>query len=210
MGGKDFHPPHQNSGPDMTDSEKILGLFSSMYLCKPTKAAIENWKILLAEEVPDFMSGLKESINRIDSDSEKQLADLLWEYTRLFIGPYKLPCPPWESVYTSGKRLMMQEAYDEVRDLYSEVGLKIDHPNIMPDHIGTELNFLAVLYIKISDDHEKRPYYKDIAKRFLDEHLKRWIPQFTLDMEEAANLKFYKALAQVTKDFIMNECNFFG
>jgi TorA maturation chaperone TorD len=156
------------------------------------------------------MSGLKESINRIDSDSEKQLADLLWEYTRLFIGPYKLPCPPWESVYTSGKRLMMQEAYDEVRDLYSEVGLKIDHPNIMPDHIGTELNFLAVLYIKISDDHEKRPYYKDIAKRFLDEHLKRWIPQFTLDMEEAANLKFYKALAQVTKDFIMNECNFFG
>jgi TorA maturation chaperone TorD len=190
----------------MTDSEKILGLFSSMYLCKPTKAAIENWKILLAEEVPDFMSGLKESINRIDSDSEKQLADLLWEYTRLFIGPYKLPCPPWESVYTSGKRLMMQEAYDEVRDLYSEVGLKIDHPNIMPDHIGTELNFLAVLYIKISDDHEKRPYYKDIAKRFLDEHLKRWIPQFTLDMEEAANIKFYKALAKVTRDFITAQC----
>jgi len=190
----------------MTDSEKILGLFSSMYLCKPTKAAIESWKILLAEEVPDFMSGLKESINRIDSDSEKQLADLLWEYTRLFIGPYKLPCPPWESVYTSGKRLMMQEAYDEVRDLYSEVGLKIDHPNIMPDHIGTELNFLAVLYIKISDDHEKRPYYKDIAKRFLDEHLKRWIPQFTLDMEEAANIKFYKALAKVTRDFITAQC----
>ena len=190
----------------MTDSEKILGLFSSMYLCKPTKAAIENWKILLAEEVPDFMSGLKESINRIDSDSEKQLADLLWEYTRLFIGPYKLPCPPWESVYTSGKRLMLQEAYDEVRDLYSEVGLKIDHPNIMPDHIGTELNFLAVLYIKISDDHEKRPYYKDIAKRFLDEHLKRWIPQFTLDMEEAANIKFYKALAKVTRDFITAQC----
>ncbi len=190
----------------MTDSEKILGLFSSMYLCKPTKAAIENWQILLAEEVPDFMSGLKESINRIDSDSEKQLADLLWEYTRLFIGPYKLPCPPWESVYTSGKRLMMQEAYDEVRDLYSEVGLKIDHPNIMPDHIGTELNFLAVLYIKISDDHEKRPYYKDIAKRFLDEHLKRWIPQFTLDMEEAANIKFYKALAKVTRDFITAQC----
>ena len=190
----------------MTDSEKILGLFSSMYLCKPTKAAIENWKILLAEEVPDFMSGLKESINRIDSDSEKQLADLLWEYTRLFIGPYKLPCPPWESVYTSGKRLMMQEAYDEVRDLYSEVGLKIDHPNIMPDHIGTELNFMAILLQKMSNEPGRRLYYMDMAKRFLDEHLKRWIPQFTLDMEEAANIKFYKALAKVTRDFITAQC----
>ena len=188
------------------NSEKILSLLSSMYLCKPTKGAIENWKILFAEDVPDFMSVLKESINGIDSDSEEQLSDLLWEYTRLFIGPYKLPCPPWESVYTSGKRLMMQEAYDEVRNLYNEVGLKIDQPNIMPDHIGAELNFLGVLYSKISDDHKKRPYYKDIAKRFLDEHLKRWIPQFTLDMEEAANLKFYKALAKVTRDFIIAQC----
>jgi TorA maturation chaperone TorD len=101
---------------------------------------------------------------------------------------------------------MMQEAYDEVRNLYNEVGLKIDQPNIMPDHIGAELNFLGVLYSKISDDHKKRPYYKDIAKRFLDEHLKRWIPQFTLDMEEAANLKFYKALAKVTRDFIIAQC----
>jgi TorA maturation chaperone TorD len=74
--------------------EKISSLLSSMYLCKPTKGAIENWKILFAEDVPDFMSGLKESINGIDSDSEEQLSDLLWEYTRLFIGPYKLPCPP--------------------------------------------------------------------------------------------------------------------
>jgi TorA maturation chaperone TorD len=204
MGVEGFHPPNKNSGRNMTNnSEKIISLLSSMYLCKPRKGAIENWKILFAEDVPDFMPGLKDSINGIDSDSEEQLSDLLWEYTRLFIGPYKLPCPPWESVYTSGKRLMMQEAYDEVRNLYNEVGLKIDQPNIMPDHIGAELNFLGVLYSKISDDHKKRPYYKDIAKRFLDEHLKRWIPQFTLDMEEAANLKFYKALAKVTRDFII-------
>jgi TorA maturation chaperone TorD len=186
--------------------EKILSLLSSLYVCKPTKEAIQNWKILLNGEVPDFMKDLKSAMDAIDPKSEQQIEDLLWEYTRLFIGPYKLPCPPWESVYTSGKRLMMQEAYDEVRDLYNEVGLKIDHPNIMSDHIGAELNFLAVLYSKISDDHEKRPYYKDIAKRFLDEHLKRWTPQFTLDMEEAANIEFYKALAKVTRDFITAQC----
>src|SRR4030067_2524293 len=116
--------------------EKILSLLSSLYVCKPTKEAIQNWKILLNGEVPDFMKDLKSAMDAIDPKSEQQIEDLLWEYTRLFIGPYKLPCPPWESVYTSGKRLMMQEAYDEVRGFYFEAGLQIDNPNIMGDHIG--------------------------------------------------------------------------
>ena len=188
------------------DSETTLGLLSNMYLCKPTREAIQNWKTLLDENVPDLMLGLKGAIDEIDQNSEQELEDLLWEYTRLFIGPYKLPCPPWESVYTSAKRLMMQEAYDEVQDLYNELGLKMGDPNIMPDHIGAELNFLAVLFGNLHNNPGKRVYYKDIAKRFLDEHLMRWLPQFISDMEEAANLKFYKALAQVTKDFINAQC----
>ena len=185
---------------------KIFNLLSSMYLCKPTREAIQNWKTLLDENVPDLMLGLKGAIDEIDQNSEQELEDLLWEYTRLFVGPYKLPCPPWESVYTSAKRLMMQEAYDEVQDLYNELGLKMGDPNIMPDHIGAELNFLAVLFGNLHNNPGKRVYYKDIAKRFLDEHLMRWFPQFISDMEEAANLKFYKALAQVTKDFINAQC----
>jgi TorA maturation chaperone TorD len=185
-------------------------LLSSMYICKPAREAIKNWKTLVSEDVPDFMLDLKDAIDEINLYSEQELEDLLWEYTRLFIGPYKLPCPPWESVYTSGKRLMMQEAYDEVRGLYNEVGLKIDHSDIKADHIGAELNFLAVLYNKISNDHKKSPYYKDIAKRFLDEHLLKWVTQFTLDMEEAAGSPLYKTLAHLTREFIINECNFFG
>jgi len=185
---------------------KVFNLLSSMYLCKPTKEAVENWKALFSENVPDPLLKLKDAIDKIDLHSDQELEDLLWEYTRLFVGPYKLPCPPWESVYTSAKRLMMQEAYDEVQDLYNELGLKMGDPNIMPDHIGAELNFLAVLFRNLHNNPGKRVYYKDIAKRFLDEHLMRWLPQFISDMEEAANLKFYKALAQVTKDFINAQC----
>ena len=185
---------------------KVFNLLSSMYLCKPTKEAVENWKALFSENVPDPLLKLKDAIDKIDLHSDQELEDLLWEYTRLFVGPYKLPCPPWESVYTSAKRLMMQEAYDEVQDLYNELGLKMGDPNIMPDHIGAELNFLAVLFGNLHNNPGKRVYYKDIAKRFLDEHLMRWLPQFISDMEEAANLKFYKALAQVTKDFINAQC----
>lgn len=187
------------------DSAKIFALLSNLYLCKPTKEALQNWKALLSESVPDSLSRLKDAIDKIDLYSEQEIEDLIWEYTRLFIGPYKLPCPPWESVYTSGKKLMMQEAYDEVQDFYSEVGLEIGNPNIMIDHIGAELNFLGILHKKMDVDPEKRLYYRDIAKRFMDEHATRWIPQFTADMEQAAVSKLYKALAQVTRDFIMIE-----
>jgi putative dimethyl sulfoxide reductase chaperone len=186
---------------------KILALLSNLYLCRPTKEAVENWKALLSENWFDPLSELKEAIDNIDLNSEQELEDLLWEYTRLFIGPYKLLCPPWESVYMSPKRLMMQEACDEVVGVYAEMGLAIDNPDVMPDHIGVELNFLAVLHGKMMSDQGGTSSYVDTAKRFLDEHLLRWVPQFTIDMEEAADSALYKSLAEVTRIFIMAECD---
>lgn len=187
------------------DLSRTLSLLSSIYLCKPSKEALENWRELLSEDMPDFLSELKDVLDDIDLDSERELEDLLWEYTRLFIGPYKLPCPPWESVYTSPKRLMMQEAYDDVREFYNEVGLTMNDSNVICDHIGAELNFLAILFQKMNRETKKRVYYMDVAKRFLGEHLIKWIPQFSIDMERAAVSHFYKTLARVTRDFIMTE-----
>ncbi len=149
------------------------------------------------------MLDLKGALDEIDLKSERELKDLLWEYTRLFIGPYKLPCPPWESVYTSPKKLLMQDAYDEVQNSYDELGLMINNPDILSDHIGAELNFLAVLFQKINSEPGKRLSYVNIAKKFCDEHLMKWIPQFTRDMEEAANILFYETLARVTRTFTM-------
>jgi TorA maturation chaperone TorD len=187
----------------ITSSElsKIFSLLSSLYLCRPSRDALENWRILLSGDVSDFMLDLKDALDEIDLKSERELKDLIWEYTRLFIGPYKLPCPPWESVYTSPKKLLMQDAYDEVKNSYDELGLMINNPDILPDHIGAELNFLAVLFQKIDSEPEKRLSHINIAKRFCDDHLMKWIPQFTRDMEEAANILFYETLARVTRTF---------
>ena len=188
----------------MTDNELIeaCGLLGSMYLCKPDRETLDSWRALLSEAVPDILSDLKDALEKIDMASDSELEDLLWEYTRLFIGPYKLPCPPWESVYTSPKRLMMQEAYDEVRDYYNKAGLTVNNQGIMADHIGAELNFLTVVLQKAHSDPEKEQYYRDLTRGFLDEHVIRWIPQFARDMEDAADLSFYKTLARVTRSMI--------
>ena len=188
----------------MTNNKLIVacGLLGSMYLCKPDRETLHSWKALLSEAVPDILSDLKDAFDKIDIESDSELEGLLWEYTRLFIGPYKLPCPPWESVYRSPKRLMMQEAYDEVRDYYSKAGLTVNNQGIMADHIGAEFNFLAVLLQKANDDSERETYYQNLANNFLAEHITKWVPEFAWDMEEAAESLFYKALAKTTLEFI--------
>jgi len=184
------------------DISKILNLLSNMYLCKPLKEAIINWKTAFSEDIPAPMLGLKIAIDKIDPHAKQEIEDLLWEYTRLFIGPYKLPCPPWESVYTSPKRLLMQAAHEEVRDFYEATGLSILSPNIMPDHIGAELNFLAILYKKMIEESDKKAYYMERAKKFLAEHLMRWVPIFTKDIMNSTHSLFYKELAQATRNIL--------
>jgi TorA maturation chaperone TorD len=99
----------------------------------------------------------------------------------------------------------MQDAANEVLQLYREAGLAISTPDVMPDHIGAELNFLAVLLQKVDSEEEESDQYIGLVERFLTEHLLKWVPRFTTDMEKAAEAPLYKALAEDTRraaDFI--------
>ncbi|MCL5024506.1 MAG: molecular chaperone TorD family protein [Nitrospirae bacterium] len=181
---------------------EAIGLLGSMYLCKPSRKALEIWKRALAEDTSIFLAGLKKAVSGIDANSEDELENLLSEHTRLFIGPYKLPCPPWESVYTSPKRLMMQDAAGQVRKIYEEAGLTINSAEVMPDHIGAELNFLALLLQRTRSEADGKNEYMRLTEKLLDEHLLKWTPEFTRDMEEAAETLFYKELARATRKVI--------
>jgi len=177
-------------------------MLSSMYLCKPSVAAIENWKTALSEDTSIFLQELRDSIMGINTAAEDDLEELLWEYTRLFIGPYKLPCPPWESVYTSPKRLMMQDAADQVLQLYRDAGVNLDTPDIMPDHIGAELNFLALLLRKSQSEAAGEDRITILIDHILKDHLLKWLPDFTRDMENAAETLFYRSLARATRNLV--------
>jgi len=187
---------------EMTTPSGELSLLSSMYLCKPSREALENWKTALSSESSLFLDELKKAINEIDTASDTELEALLWEYTCLFIGPYKLPCPPWESVYTSPKRLMMQDAAAQVQELYDQAGLSINTAEVMPDHIGVELNFLAVMLERTHSDTSSKDEHVNMTGQFLNEHLLNWSPNFTRDMENAAETPLYRALARATRKII--------
>lgn len=172
-----------------------------MYLCKPTRESLANWRQLLRDEPLNETDELRRTLDAVNLDSDDELDGLLWDFTRLFIGPDRLPCPPLESVYTSPKRLMMQDAYDKVREFYTRLGIEVGSADVMADHIGAELNFLAILYGKMEADPEQT-VYENLAEEFLTTHLQNWVPRFATDMEEAAETLLYRAVARITRQAV--------
>ena len=80
---------------------------------------------------------------------ENSLTDLAVDYVRCFIGhgvdAYSAAYP-FESVYTSEKRLLMQEARDEVLAIYRSMGLdKQSTWKEGEDHVAVELEFMQIM-----------------------------------------------------------------
>ncbi|MBI2252308.1 MAG: molecular chaperone TorD family protein [Armatimonadetes bacterium] len=156
-----------------------------------------------ADLLKDYFSSLDINNNLLSS-----LKELKEDYNRLFIGPNKLLAPPWESVYRSSERLVFQSAALEVREYYLKMNLV--HPEILvspDDHISLELEFMSFLCNKAlefleKDNLKEAEKYLEIEKSFLEEHLLKWIFDFTKDIEENARTLLYKGIAKFLREFI--------
>ncbi len=119
------------------------------------------------------------------------------EHTRLFINNFPwLPAPPHESVYREGR--LMGEASAELLALYGAWGLEAEPT--MADHIGAELEFMAFLAALPAEAETLTA-----RRAFLRDHLLAWAPAFAEDVEQAAELPFYRALAQLLRVFLRQE-----
>lgn len=132
---------------------------------------------------------------------------LTHDYQRLFVGPYRLEAPPYESCYR-GERRVMGDATLRVRRHYEEEGLAL-RPDVreLPDHVALELLFVACL---AGEEARLRRTTGggDLARclhrqeRFLREHLACWIGPFSDQVRRAARSSFYRALATVAAEFV--------
>jgi len=139
---------------------------------------------------------------------ERQLAA---EYASLFLNVGKKPVYPFESVYTSSEKLVMQKAYDEVLAIYRQEGLgKTELLREPEDHIAIELEFMAYLCQRCAEalqagEGDQALNYLAKQEGFLAEHLMVWVPAFCDDVEQAAKSDFYRGLAQLTREFLSME-----
>jgi TorA maturation chaperone TorD len=139
------------------------------------------------------------------------LQELLVDYTRLFLGPVAALARPYASVWLSGGDLVMQDDTLGVLRLYEEAGFGVDENfHELPDHVAVELEFLYLLIFRENEartagDEGALERFRQRRRRFLDEHLGRWLGPFLLAARGGAQSEFYETLAELTEAFVRLE-----
>ncbi len=144
---------------------------------------------------------------RLGIDPEKIIAlamatdtpGLADEHERLFVGPGRVPCPPYESMWMDDappeRGIMMGSAAGAVLNLYHRAGLTMrPHPGELPDHLVVETEALTWCL-----ERNRGPA---VAHALITEHLARWVPRFCAAVQTAARHPYYQALAELTPCWI--------
>ena len=145
---------------------------------------------------------------------ENTQTELAADYLRVFFGHgYNghAAAYPFESVYTSEKRLLMQSARDEVLALYRSAGLdKQDTWKEGEDHLALELEYMQVLadrttHALCKGDQDEAVALTKRQENFLQDHLLSWVPLMSAEMKRFAKTDFYQGLAYLTEGFLETE-----
>lgn len=132
-----------------------------------------------------------------------EFESMKYEFNRLFVGPISPKAPPYESVYLSSDRLVMQEQTLAVRKMYHQEQLaSLGQGHEPDDFIGTELEFMAYLLSRAiwAIQHDKLAqvsYYLDLYEDFCNKHTCLWWEHFAQAINQATTHPVFLAISRV-------------
>ena len=190
----------------------IYGFLASMFREEINAERLQQIKTPAIKEALAEM-GLRYDLFSTKSQDEL-LEDLAVEYARLFLGPDK-HISPHESIHHQRDDGDWGTHWGgstvDVKKFIETAGLeyKQDYSG-MPDHISVELEFMKETAGRKAqaieeNDREGALYCQKMEKKFICDHLIKWIPAFCDKVSSQAEIPFYGDLADVTKDFITSE-----
>lgn len=157
--------------------------------------------------VTNALSGAIDAFKR-EVTALRDILGLQVEYTRLFIGPFRLPAPPYESVYRQeSKGRLMGESTLAVKQMYQGEMLTMGSAvHDLPDHIIAETEFMSHLAVRDAltwdEANERTALLIDKQDAFLTEHLTQWIPKFSEAVCEHSREPLYAHLVKLTVSLI--------
>ncbi len=175
-----------------------------------------NSELLQQIKDPQFMGVLSNMGLELESDffekpEAELLEDLAVEYAWLFLGPGK-HISPHESIHHQRSDgdwgQMWGKSTVEVKNFIESAGLDYKEAYTgLPDHISVELGFMQQVTLReeqalSEDDQEGALYCLKMEKKFIEEHLIRWVPAFCEKIISRAELPFYREMAALTRKFI--------
>jgi TorA maturation chaperone TorD len=122
------------------------------------------------------------------------VGDIQAEYTRLFVaGRPTTPCRLLESVQR--ERALVGESAEDAASTYFRFGLEAQTRE--PDHLATELEFLAYLTGTPVGSEKDRARANGARQRFLQQHLLAWGPRLVTKIHEHTSVPPFPALADL-------------
>lgn len=172
---------------------------------KDFSAAFEELYSQFALTLPDYGRELLAVFEELSVD------DLQVEHVRLF--DYNPLCPPYESSYIKLKNLNPATIHSALIECYHKFGLNSSPSFAEPlDHITVELEFMHFLTFRegqaIEKESEDVEMYLMAEKDFCENHLIKWVPEFSNCLDKQANLRFFNLSALLTRDFIIHESEY--
>jgi len=129
------------------------------------------------------------------SNSDNLIEQLQIEYTRLFITHYPhTVAPPYGSIYMD--YTLQSKFTEETASFYKTKNFLLVDNTIPPDHLVTELEFLALLSSKQDSDGENR---------FLEDLFRPWFKRFQQQITSVSCHPYYRIMIQLIDFFTLKD-----
>ena len=200
----------------MASRAQTYGMLARLFRIEvdyPTMREMQGLRFPVATGNDLVNLGYRQLYDFLKTAWEESVTDLAIDYVRCFIGHgvngYSAAYP-YESVYTSERRLMMQEARAEVLATFRANNLKRGRWNESEDHIAMELESMQRMALRTQEalcrgDEDAAVELLETQRGFVHDHLLNWLPMLVSDMQQFARTTFYKGLGNLTLGYVQED-----
>src|SRR5881628_3557969 len=145
-----------------------------------------------------------------------QVTDLQSEHRRVFSNVITLDCPPYETLFGNDHVFAQSQVMGDIAGFYRAFGVELSkdiHERL--DHLSVEFEFMHFLaykesYSRCHDGADKTQIVLDAQKKFVKNHIGRWVPLFCRMLVKKASTGFYKYVADLMAEWMDFEVAFLG
>ncbi|TLY29306.1 MAG: molecular chaperone TorD family protein [Nitrospirae bacterium] len=137
-----------------------------------------------------------------------QLSDLQAEHRRVFSNVITLDCPPYETLFGNDHVFAQAHVMGDIAGFYKAFGVELSRDiHERMDHLSVELEFMHFLaykesYARCHDGADKTQIVVDAQKKFVKDHIGRWVPLFSRMLAKKAEFGIFRHMADLLSEWI--------
>ena len=190
----------------------VYWFLSDLYLMPPCIERLPQLRAAVEQGCGEHAMALEHGLALLEQDAaavdDRRLNE---EFNRLFVKSNDASDPDSPCESSQRRRTSHRHNARVVTAAYQEAGFGLPVSSVTPaDHIGVELKFMALLACREmqgwrDDNDALATSWLQRERRFLDEHLLQWVPDYCALLMRTSRLDFYCGLAEFTTAMLLCE-----